>query len=329
MRRPPFSLAQLILAIAFVIAAYGVQACLAQQVSADETNGVVAINPGPTLKSSEPKRTDDSDLMIGRGDLLDITMFGTDFHQEARVSSSGDISLPLIGSVRVGGLTPETAKKLIHDKFVQDHFYKDPQISIFVKEYSSGGVHVLGEVQKPGFYPLTNIRTLPQAISVAGGFTPKAGKVVTITNPDRPQRTLTLTLSQEPQQTAQEDVQLMSGDTIDVSKAGIVYVVGDVHLPSGIVMEHGDLTVLQAIAMAQGTNPTASLAHAKLIRRTVDGPQEIPLSLKKILAAKAPDIKLEPDDIVFVPSSLSRNAGKRGLETALQLATGILIWGRY
>ncbi len=324
MRRPPFSLEQLILAVAFVIAAYAVQACLAQQVSADETKA--AVSPGPTLKSSEPKGTDDSDLMIGRGDLLDITMFGTDFHQEARVSSSGDISLPLIGSVRVGGLTPETSKKLIHDKFVQGHFYKDPQISILVKEYSSGGVHILGEVQKPGFYPLTNIRTLPQAISVAGGFTPKAGKVVTITNPDRPQRTLTLTLSQEPQQTAQE---LMSGDTIDVSKAGIVYVVGEVHLPSGIVMEHGDLTVLQAIAMAQGTNTTASLAHAKLIRRTVDGPQEIPLSLKKILAAKAPDIKLEPDDIVFVPSSLSRNAGKRGLETALQLATGILIWGRY
>ncbi len=258
MRRPPFSLEQLILAVAFVIAAYAVQACLAQQVSADETKA--AVSPGPTLKSSEPKGTDDSDLMIGRGDLLDITMFGTDFHQEARVSSSGDISLPLIGSVRVGGLTPETSKKLIHDKFVQGHFYKDPQISILVKEYSSGGVHILGEVQKPGFYPLTNIRTLPQAISVAG---------------------------------------------------------------------HGDLTVLQAIAMAQGTNTTASLAHAKLIRRTVDGPQEIPLSLKKILAAKAPDIKLEPDDIVFVPSSLSRNAGKRGLETALQLATGILIWGRY
>ncbi len=94
-------------------------------------------------------------------------------------------------------------------------------------------------------------------------------------------------------------------------------------------MEHGELTVLQAIAMAQGTNPTASLEHAKLIRKTADGPKEISISLKKILSAQAPDLKLESDDIVFVPSSATRSAGRRGLETAIQAATGIVIWHRY
>ena len=107
------------------------------------------------------------------------------------------------------------------------------------------------------------------------------------------------------------------------------YVVGDVRLPSGIVMEHGDLTVLQAIAMAQGTNPSASLNHAKLIRRSGDKPQELSLALKKILAARAPDVKLQPEDIVFVPSSASKGIAKRSAETALQLATGLAIYGRW
>jgi polysaccharide biosynthesis/export protein len=212
---------------------------------------------------------------------------------------------------------------------VEGAFYKNPQVSVFVREYNAEGVYVLGEVQKPGFYPLLNARRLLEAVSIAGGTTPRAGKVVTITNPNRPDRTTSLNLSSDGNKAGRENVQMMAGDTVTVSKAGIVYVVGDVRQPSGVVMEHGDLTVLQAIAMAQGTNPTASLKHAKLIRKTADGPQEIPLSLKEILAAKAPDIKLESDDIVFVPSSAGKSAGKRGLEAALQAATGIVIWGRY
>jgi polysaccharide export outer membrane protein len=270
------------------------------------------------------------DLVIGHGDLLEVKMFGSaDFRQEVRVSSAGDISLPLIGAVHVAGLTPVSAQEVIQEKLIHGHFYKNPQLSVFVKDYGSGGVYVLGEVQKPGFYPLVNIQTILEAISVAGGITPRAGNVVSVTNPNRPQPAITIALSHEPQRPMQENLQLMPGDTIEVAKAGIVYVVGDVRLPSGIVMEHGDLTVLQAIAMAQGTNPSASLNHAKLIRRSGDKPQELSLALKKILAARAPDVKLQPEDIVFVPSSASKGIAKRSAETALQLATGLAIYGRW
>src|SRR6266851_3652255 len=117
------------------------------------------------------------------------------------------------------------------------------------------------------------------------------------------------------------------GDTILVSKAGVVYVVGDVRLPGGFVMENGnDITVLKAIALAQGTNPNAALNATRLIRKTPEGPKDVPLDLKKILAAKAPDPLLQPDDVVFVPGSAGKSAAKRGAEAILQMATGVAIW---
>ncbi|HET7259412.1 MAG TPA: SLBB domain-containing protein, partial [Candidatus Acidoferrum sp.] len=112
-----------------------------------------------------------------------------------------------------------------------------------------------------------------------------------------------------------------------VSKAGIVYVVGDVRQPGGFVMENGkDLTVVQAIALAQGIGPNAALGAARLVRKTPDGPKDIPLQLKKILAAKAADPQLQADDIVFVPDSAGKSAFKRGMEAAVQAATGVAIW---
>jgi polysaccharide export outer membrane protein len=123
------------------------------------------------------------------------------------------------------------------------------------------------------------------------------------------------------------NVSVQPGDTILVSKAGIVYVVGDVHQPGGFVMENGkDITVIQAIALAQGIGPNAALGGARLVRKTPDGPKDIPLELKKILAAKAPDPQLQADDIVFVPDSAAKSGFKRGLEAAVQAATGLAIW---
>jgi polysaccharide export outer membrane protein len=118
----------------------------------------------------------------------------------------------------------------------------------------------------------------------------------------------------------------MPGDTVVVSKAPIVYVVGDVHKPSGIVMDKPQMTVLQAIALAEGTNPTAALNRAKVIRKTGGTPQEIPIQLKAILSSKAPDPLLEPDDILFVPTSTAKSAGRRGLEAVVQAATGVAIY---
>jgi polysaccharide export outer membrane protein len=120
------------------------------------------------------------------------------------------------------------------------------------------------------------------------------------------------------------------GDTVVVSKAGVVYVVGDVRLPGGFVMENSHMTILQAYAMAQGAGPTAALDRAKLIRKAgpESQPQETLISLKNILSAKSPDLNLKPDDIIFVPTSGAKAAGRRTLEAIIQTATGMAIYTR-
>jgi hypothetical protein len=96
-----------------------------------------------------------------------------------------------------------------------------------------------------------------------------------------------------------------------VSKAGIVYVVGDVHKPMGVVLrDTGPITVLKALATAEGANPTASLHNAKILRKGEYGRTEIPVDLKKILQAKAQDVTLQADDILFVPHGTSKSADK-------------------
>jgi polysaccharide export outer membrane protein len=277
----------------------------------------------PTLSS----RPNAQEILIGAGDLIEVSVYGTsDFNREVRVNDNGEVSLPLLGSVKIAGLSTAQAGEEIAKLLTDGQYFNNPQVSVFEKEYSNQGVSVLGEVQKPGIYPLLGERTLFDALSAAGGTTPKAGKRVTIAHRGQTDRPTTVSLSYGSEGPVGGNVRVFSGDTIVVSKAGIVYVVGDVRLPSGIVMENSNLTALQALAMAQGANPTASLNHAKIIRRMSDGRQEIPLPLKNILAAKAPDPALHPDDIIFIPNSAAKSATRRGLDAALQTAVGVAIY---
>jgi polysaccharide export outer membrane protein len=284
----------------------------------------------PAPLSPSPAAPDRTEPLIGGGDLLKVSVFGVkDFDEEVRVSARGDITLPLVGSVHVAGLMPEDAGALIQKKLVDGHFMRHPEVSIFQKEYATQGVSVLGEVQKPGVYPLLGSRRLYDVISMAGGTTPKSGSTVSIAHRDRPANPDEVKLTDEAGRSTTANVEVLPGDTVVVSKAGIVYVVGDVKNPSGVIMENGmSLTVLKALAMAGGTNPTAATNSAKLIRRTANGPQEIPIPLKKILSAKAEDLNLQPEDIVFVPNSAAKGAGRRGLEAAIQMATGLAIYRR-
>ena len=284
--------------------------------------------PASAGESAATLQKNPSVPVIGAGDLLKVSVLGApDSDQEVRVDAGGSISLNLIGAVAVAGMTTEQAQAAIAKRYVAGGFFTDPQVSVFAKEYVTQGVSVLGEVQKPGVYPVLGARTLFDVLSMAGGTTPKAGKVVSITHRDNPQEPISVTLSNDAAQSVRSNVAIYPGDTIVVSKAGIVYIVGDVHRPSGVPMENGSMTVLQAIAMAEGTNPTAKLNGAKLIRKSAHGPQEMPLALKDMLASKSPDIHLQAEDIIFVPSSAAKTAGKRTLEAIIQAATGVAVYG--
>ena len=280
--------------------------------------------PAPSSNPAQPATA----VLIGAGDLLQVSVYGMpDFNEQVRVSDTGDISLPMLGMVHVEGLSSTGAEGLIEKRMVDGGFFKNPHVSLFVKEYATQGVSVMGEVQKPGIYPLLGSHKLFDLISAAGGTTPKAGKSVLISHRNGPPLQVNLSDSEDPSKWASSNVEVLPGDTLMVSKAGIVYVVGDVRLPGGFVMERGtELTVLEALALAQGANSTASLDRAKLIRKTAQGSVEQPIPLKKILASKASDLKLQAEDILFVPNSAAKSATRRGLEAALQAATGAAIY---
>jgi polysaccharide export outer membrane protein len=287
--------------------------------------------PSPSSPAVAPaEHLDRARIRIGPGDLIDVTLYGVnDFHQDTRVNDTGSVSLPLIGDVHIGGATVEEAQNLISKSLVQGGFYRDPHVVVVIKEFASQGVSVLGEVARPGVYPMVGTRRLFDLVSLAGGFTDKAGRLVTITHRDQPDHADEVTLSDDPAKSPASNVQIFPGDTIAVSRAGIVYVVGDVHRPGGFVMEHnGRMTVLEAIALAQGTNRTAALGSARILRRTANGPAtEVKIPLKKIMAAKANDVELKPEDILFIPGSAAKSALSRGAEGVVQVATSLAIYG--
>jgi polysaccharide export outer membrane protein len=290
-----------------------------------------AAAPSATSNRATPANTPSSELLIGPGDLLEVSVYGApDFDKrEVRVDSDGSVTLPLIDKVKVAGLSTPAAEELVAKKLSDGGYFLEPRVSIFTKEYASQGISVLGEVQKPGIYPLLGERNLLDVISAAGGTTPKAGSTVTITHRSNPREPEQVDLSFSSKDAVRNNVVVYPGDTVVVSKAGIVYVVGDVHLPSGIIIDKSDLTIVQAIALAQGTNPTASLKNLKLVRTTPAGRQEKSINLKNILEAKAPDVKLQPDDILYVPSSKMKIATHRGLEAIVQTATGVAVYRPY
>ena len=276
--------------------------------------------------ASAPSRT----LKISPGDLVDIKVYGVpELTDSVRVSGDGEVSLPLIGAVKIDGLTSDEAEKAIEKKLREGGFLKEPHVTVFVKEYVTQGISVMGEVTHPGIYPLMGTRRLFDALSAAGGTTAKAGKIVTISRRDKPTEPLSVTLSNDPEKASSANVEIFPGDTILVARAGVVYVVGEVGRPSGFIMDNNEnLTVLQAIALAQGVGRTAALNNAKLIRKKGNQREEIPIPLKAILEGKSPDVALQGEDIVFVPNSAAKGAARRTLEAIVQITTGMAVYGR-
>jgi polysaccharide export outer membrane protein len=294
-------------------------------VSKDESK--IATAGATTTSAPSQSAPDATGLVVGKGDLINVAVEGApDFSKDVRVNPRGEISLPMVGAIKVAGLTVEQAQDAVARRLQAGGYFNNPQVTIFEKEYATQGISVLGEVQKPGIYPLFGPHSVLDAISAAGGTTAKAGNTILLTRHDQPNQVQSIPLDFKKEQMGESNVAVNPGDTVVVSKAGIVYVVGDVRQPSGFVMENAHLTVLQAIAMAQGALPTASLGHAKLIRKTSDGaPQEIPIELNKIMKAKAPDMPLQAEDILFVPSSTAKNVA-RGIGAIVQSASGAAIY---
>jgi polysaccharide biosynthesis/export protein len=265
-------------------------------------------------------------VVLGPGDLVEVSVYNVpELTSKARVNTSGDLYLPLIDYVHVAGLTAEDAQLLIQKRLEDAGFVRNPHVTIFVDEAASQGVIVMGEVIKPGIYPDTVNHKLYGVISEAGGFSQFASHKVAIIRPSQADP-IRVDIPRNLADDLTADVEVLPGDTITVPKAPIVYVVGDVGRPSGLLVDNGTLTVLQAIALAGGTNHTAKMSGVRILHKTPTGVTETRVQLKKMLEAKAPDVTLQSDDILFVPISGARVVAARSFEAAITAATAVSVY---
>lgn len=327
MKRSLNSVTRFLIIAAVVL--FFVYAALAQEATPPVPTGqsaVPAIPPAastasPTLSSSIP-----GPMMspLSPGDVIEFSVYGVpEMTQRARLNSSGVVYLPLLNEVQLGGLTTEEAQKRIEEQLVSGGFLRSPHVNITVTEFANG-ISLLGEVNRPGVYPTGGARRLYDVLAAAGGVTQNAGTLVTITHAKQPDKPEAVSISRDPSKAPESNVMISPGDTVVVAKAGVIYVVGEVIQPSGFLMDgDGSFTVLKAIAMARGLSSSAKRDNTKIIRKQGTGLVEIPVQLSKIMSAKTKDIELFPDDIVFVPSNQAKAAGRRTLDAAISLITGV------
>jgi polysaccharide export outer membrane protein len=298
---------------------------------------------------------------IGPDDLLEITVFeAPELNGSFRVSAGGEISLSLLGAVKAAGLTPQELESVL-DELLRRSYLKDPHVGVFVREMQSHPVSVMGAVKKPGVFQIRGSKSLLEMLSMAEGLSDDAGDTVLVmrgasfpaasvrppaeaveakradTDPPAATPPSSATVEVNLKDLLNSDdprynVSVYPGDIVKVTRAGIIYVMGDVKKPGGFVMRDNEsISAVQALALSEGLTRTSARSQARIIRtdETTGARKELPIDLKKVLEGKATDSLLQPRDILFVPISGSRNVLYRGLETAVSIGTGVAIYRRY
>jgi polysaccharide biosynthesis/export protein len=286
----------------------------------------------PTTPSEDQQHISAPNIAIGSGDLLNIVVFDTpELTTSVRVSQDGDVNLPVLGMMRLAGLNAIDAARKIEDELRSRNLIIDPHVTVFIVEYASQGATVMGEVRSPGVYPTLGTRKLLDMLSIAGGLQATAGKTVSVVHRDDPQHPVMISLQSGPgTMYAQQNPIILPGDTVIVAKAGVVYVIGDVLKPGGFLIDNNTpISVMQSLSLAGGWDKTAALSKTKLIRKTTEGREEVDLDLKHITYGSQADISVRDGDILFVPSSITKTMTYRGIEAAITITGGVLVYTQH
>ena len=262
-----------------------------------------------------------------------------------RIDLDGNITLPLIGETQAAGLTPSQLQARLKDRFKR--YLRNPDITVSIVEFRSQPVSVLGAVQNPGVHQLQGNKNLFQMLSLAGGLRPDAGSLVKITRRLKWGRlplpgaaddaTGHYSIASVPVRSIlnavapTDNIVIRPEDVISVPRAELIYAVGAVRKSGGFVLgERESISALQALALAEGLDRTASAQNAKILR-AMDGSanrSEIPVDIRKILAGASADVPLKADDILFIPASGAKSVALRTFEAAIQIGTGVAIYRR-
>ena len=306
------------------------------------SNPLVSSEGKPGTKnqpSFQGKREIGSGYILGPGDQIAVRVvnFEEINDKPIAIDLSGCIHLPMVGQIPVSGLTVEQVGSEIAKRL--EVYVKHPDVSVSVTEFRSQPVSVIGAVKTPGVQQVQGQKTLLEMLSLAGGLdSTTAGSSLKITrrlewgpiplpnaiNDPTNQFSVaqvsvkSLLEAKHPE----ENILVEPYDVISVPRGETVYVIGEVVKPGGFLLNDSEqVTVLQALSMASGADKLAQPQHARILRRLPGDSSrtEIPIDLNKILNGKSPDVRMQADDILFVPNSIPKRAAIRTLEAAIQL----------
>jgi polysaccharide export outer membrane protein len=250
------------------------------------------------------------EYLVGPEDLLEISLYdiedasGEPRRIPARVSQTGVITLPLVGQIEVAGNSAVEIEGLLRERYRE--FIHEPQITVFVKEYRSYRISVVGHVENPGLFEVSGEKTLLEILGMAGGLNKDAGTMVQLTRQtQKGLRTHYIDLDRLVRGgDLRFNVPLRPGDVVSVPKAGVFYVEGSVKNPGSFPLR-GTMTVTQAIATAGGPNERlAKTGQTMLYRRGVNGDREaVRVDVNAIRSGRAEDPLVAENDVIMVPMS--------------------------
>ena len=247
--------------------------------------------------------------LIGPEDLLEIEAYNVEeLKKTVRVNSHGDIALPLVGIINVKGLTTSEVEAFIAKKL--DKYVEETVVTVFVKEYKSQRISVIGAVKQPQVFAVTGQRYILDMLMMAGGLDAGAGNVCYIIRP------MLTTTSSNRSETIVVDLDelilrgnlslnfpVFAGDIVNVPRGAIFFVDGEVRTP-GVYTMKGKTSLIQALAMAQGIGENASLGEVRILRDNGKGEREtITADYDEIRKGGKPDIMIVENDIIIVPKS--------------------------
>lgn len=238
------------------------------------------------------------DVLIGPGDMLRISVYANpDLTLETKVGQDGNISFPLVGLVAVEGLSTTAAERKLADLLKAGGFVKRPEVSIVVTAVESQSVSVLGQVNKPGRYPLEGRRSITEMLAMAGGIGPEGGETVTVVrslNGKSAKRVVDV-LEMVRNANLAENYDIEANDLLYVERYPRFYIYGEVQRP-GVYRLEKTMTLVQAVSSGGGITLRGTERHIRIKRRDTDG-------VLQVIEAK-PDDLIRSDDVIFVQESM-------------------------
>lgn len=279
---------------------------------------VKAMNEKILMGVLSTRRDPRQDYRIGPEDLLEVSVFEDEkLNKTVRVSSQGNITLPLLGTLRVKGLAASELEKEIRE-LLAEKYLQNPNVSVFIKEYRNQRIAVMGAVEKPGVFDITGQRTVLDMLGMAGGLKEDAGQMLFLIRSPGPAEKGSKEATGVLPETLVIDLEELlirgdlalnlpvnHGDVLNIPVSGKIFVGGEVVKPGGFLLKGKRMTINQAIAMAEGLKTAADGTRSTVFRYSgKDGQRElIPVNIYAVQKGEAEDLSLKENDIIIVPKS--------------------------